>query len=173
MSLVISVGVIKFHVYRGGSEDDFEINDFDFSGGGHTKLQISRNNWNQLTLWNLRDEPEEGVVDSLRVMPIPLLYGGFVKIEVEKQSGVWMRTFGNHLLGLPNLAIHAKGHQQGNECFDLFTNVLLYARHAKVEFSAGAEVQIRPDLVYRFRERTDAEWWLESEGTILVLDRIA
>ena len=112
------------------------------------------------------------LLESLRTLPIPLFYGGFVKVEIEGQKGVWMRTFGNHLLGLPNLATHAPGHQLGNECFDLFTNILMYARAENVEFLAGQSVQLGPNLGYAFRERTDAEWWLESQGTMLVLDRI-
>jgi hypothetical protein len=117
-------------------------------------------------------DENSGLMDSLRALPIPLLYGGFVKIEVEDQQGVWMRTFGNQVLGLPNLAHCAVGHENGSECFDLFTNILNYAREENVEFSAHETIELGPDLKFRFRERAEPEWWLESEGTMLVLDRI-
>ncbi|QVL31303.1 DUF4261 domain-containing protein [Telmatocola sphagniphila] len=120
----------------------------------------------------LAAEDNVSLVESLRSLPIPLLYGGFVKVEVEERPGVWMRTFGNHLMGLPNLATHADSHALGNECFDLFTNVLMYAREENVEFSPNETVELGPGLRFRIRERADSEWWLRSEGQMLVLDRV-
>jgi len=71
----------------------------------------------------LTEEPDGDPLDILRAMPIPLLFGGFVKIEIEDEPGVWMRTFGNSYLNLPDVSFKAEGHHQGNETFDLFANV--------------------------------------------------
>jgi hypothetical protein len=49
----------------------------------------------------------------LRSLPIPILYSGFVKFDVEGVQGVWMRTFGNHLLGLPDFAHLSGSHDEG------------------------------------------------------------
>src|SRR5205807_10224723 len=52
-------------------------------------------------------------LELLRTLPIPTLYAGFTKVEVASMPGVWMRTHGGALLGLPDLALHAAGHGQG------------------------------------------------------------
>ena len=57
----------------------------------------------------LAEEPDQDALETLRAMPIPLLYGGFVKIEIEDEPGVWIRTFGNRHLNLPDLAFKAEG----------------------------------------------------------------
>lgn len=121
----------------------------------------------------LVDEPENDALDMLRAMPIPLLYGGFVKIEIEEEPGVWMRTFGNRLLNLPDLSFKADGHHQGSEMFDLFANMLAYLRESGSVFAPGHTMQIGDDLFMRLRARTDAEWYLESDGEMLVVEKIS
>jgi hypothetical protein len=108
-------------------------------------------------------------LQSLRTLPIPMLYGGFTKIELEAMPGVWMRTFANHTLNLPNLAYLADSHDAGHAVFDLFTNILNYARERGLNFEAGETINAGDLGPLTFRERTQTEWWLESEGSMLVL----
>jgi hypothetical protein len=108
----------------------------------------------------------------LRAMPIPLLYGGFVKIEIEDEPGVWMRTFGNVLLKLPDLAIKAEGHHHGSETFDMFANMLSYLRESGAVFAPGHTMQIGAETHLRLRAPTEAEWYLQSDGEMLVAERI-
>lgn len=121
----------------------------------------------------LAEDSPPDVLAVLRALPIPFLYGGFVKIEVEGEAGVWMRTFGNHLLKLPDLAFRADGHHQGSETFDLFANVLAYLRESHKTLGAGHTMQIDEEVWMRFRQPTTDEWrFLHSQGEMLVAERI-
>jgi hypothetical protein len=117
--------------------------------------------------------PEHDSLDMLRSMPIPLLYGGFVKIEIEDQPGVWMRTFGNSNLKLPDLSFKAEGHHQGSEIFDLFANMLAYLRESGSSFAPGHTMQVGDEVYLRLRAPADDEWYLESDGEMLVMKKIA
>lgn len=120
--------------------------------------------------------PHEGdeadAVGTLRSLPLPFLFVGFVKLEVDGQPGVWMRTFGANLLGLPDLALLAAGHHEGSFAFEVFGNVLDYLRRTGRELAAGDTMQVGDDEFLRVRPRTAAEWYLDSEGEMLVCDRI-
>ncbi len=120
----------------------------------------------------LADEPDQDRLEQLRGLPIPLLYGGFIKIEVEGTEGVWMRTFGNTLLGLPDLAMLRMGHDQGVETFEVFSNMLAYLRASGSEFAPGHTMQIGQHDYLRLREPATQEWWLNSEGQLLVVEQI-
>ena len=114
----------------------------------------------------------EDALDALRSLPLPLLYAGFVKLEVDGQPGVWMRTFGCERLGLPNLALLAAGHHEGTFVFEVFGNVLDYLRRSGRAFAVGDTMQVGDDEYLRVRLRTDAEWYLDAVGEMLVCDRI-
>lgn len=118
-------------------------------------------------------EPEEDAIELLRAMPIPLLYGGFAKIEIEDEPGVWMRTFGNVLLKLPDLALKTEGHHRGAETFDMFANMLAYLRESGSIFAPGHSMQIGDELYLRLRSPSAAEWYLESDGQMLVAEKIS
>src|SRR5579872_2163355 len=68
------------------------------------------------------EEDEGDTLRAMRELPIPLLYAGFVVVEVEGEAGVWMRTYGCHALRLPDLAIRTEGHHQGSTILELFSN---------------------------------------------------
>ena len=120
----------------------------------------------------LPHEDDGDSLESLRALPLPLLYVGFVKLEVDGQAGVWMRTFGCQLLGLPDLALRADGHHHGTQVFEIFGNMLDYLRRSGRSFAAGDTMQVGDDEFLRVRLRTDDEWYLESDGEMLVCDRI-
>jgi hypothetical protein len=118
---------------------------------------------------------EEDGGDTLRAMrtlPLPIIYAGFVIIEVEEQPGVWMRTYGCHAFRLPDLALQAEGHHQGASILELFSNMLDYLRTSPQSFAPGDTMGIGEGQFFRFRARTTDEWFLESVGEMLVVELI-
>jgi hypothetical protein len=112
------------------------------------------------------------IIDLLRTLPLPILYCGFVKHEVEGIPGVWMRTYGAPLLGLPDFAAHAAGHHEGQRYFDMFDNVFGYLRESGAQLAAGHTMQIGEEEYLRVRLPTEEEAFLESEGELLVAEII-
>jgi hypothetical protein len=119
----------------------------------------------------LVQEPELDAIEALRGLPIPLLYGGFARFAVPDEEGVWMRTFGNVRLNLPDLALRAEGYDRGGEVFDLFANLLDYLRESGKRFVPGDTVQVEEGLRLRLRAPAEGEWYLESDGEMLVAER--
>lgn len=117
-------------------------------------------------------EVDGDIIELLRHLPLAILYCGFVKYEVEGTSGVWMRTYGGHLLGLPDFAAYASGHDEGQRYFDIFENILVYLRDSGATLAAGHTMQVGDDEFLRCRERTDDEYFLESDGELLVTEII-
>lgn len=116
---------------------------------------------------------EEDAGDTLKAMrelPLPYLYAGFVKIEVENEPGVWMRTYGCHVFRLPDLAYRAGEHQRGTSIFGLFSNMLHYLRTSEKAFAPGDVLGVGAGQFFRFRARTAEEWFLESPGEMLVIE---
>ncbi|HWQ93671.1 MAG TPA: DUF4261 domain-containing protein [Clostridia bacterium] len=108
------------------------------------------------------------IMDLLRTLPLPILYCGFVKHEVEEIPGVWMRTYGAPLLGLPDLAAHAAGHHEGQHYFDMFDNMFRYLMESGAQLAAGHTMQIGDKEYLRFRGPADDEGFLMSGGEVLV-----
>lgn len=119
----------------------------------------------------LPDDPGEDMLIVLRTLPIPYLYGGFAKLTLSDRPGVWMRTFANHLLGLPDLAYAAAGHAEGQATFVMFSALLRYLRESGAVLRPGESLQI-DDAVLTLREPEEAEWWLDSPGPMRVLERV-
>ena len=120
----------------------------------------------------LPTEDGEDMLPQLRTLPIPFLYGGFVKIEAADVPGVWMRTFGCHLLGLPDFAMHTEGHHRGQQTFELFGNLLSYLRNSGAHFADGHTMQVGDDLYLRVRAPSEDEEFLENEGEMFVVETI-
>lgn len=116
------------------------------------------------------DDDGEDMLATLRALPVPFLYGGFVKMELSDVPGVWIRTFACPRLGLPNLALHAPVHADGERIFHLFGGVLGYLRETGVAFEPGELVRIDDDRHLRVRKPEPREWWLDSDGPIWVLE---
>lgn len=112
------------------------------------------------------------ILELLRTLPLPILYCGLVKYEVQGIDGVWMRTHGAQLLGLPNFAVHADGHHQGQEQFDRLTTILTYLNESKAHVGAGHTMEIGPNDLIRLRAATPFEPFLQDENPLLVIDRI-
>ena len=112
------------------------------------------------------------IMDLLRTLPLPVLYCGFVKHEVEGIPGVWMRTYGAPLLGLPDFAAHAAGHHEGQRYFEMFARVFGYLRGSGAQLAAGHTMQIGREEFLRVRHSTEEEAFLASEGGLLVIEII-
>lgn len=112
------------------------------------------------------------VIALLRELPLPYLYCGFVKHEVDGVRGVWMRTYGAPRLGLPDLAVHAQGHHEGQRYFDVFDNVLAYLRTSGKRFRRGDTLQVGSQDFMRVRAPHLSETFLEREGDLWVIEMI-
>ena len=111
-------------------------------------------------------------LEMLRALPIPTFYAGFVKHEVAGTPGVWMRTHGCALLGLPDLAFLAAGHHQGERVFDLFASVLNHLLATRETLGDGHTLQLGSEWFLRARLPSARESYLENEDELLVLDTI-
>ncbi len=116
------------------------------------------------------DDPDEDMLSTLRGLPMPFLYGGFVKMELTNVPGVWMRTFACPRFNLPNLAIHSNDHSEGERNFHLLSGILGYLRETGLTFEPGERVRIDENLALMVRPPDQTEWWLDSEGTLWVLE---
>ena len=119
--------------------------------------------------FDLVPDPEEDALTTLRGLPIPYLWGGFVKLDVGDPTRPWVRTFANHRLGLPDLAYHLAGHSETSRVFKLFAGMLGYLRQTGEMFEAGDTLDLG-NAKLRLRAPTETEWYLESEGAMLVVE---
>lgn len=118
------------------------------------------------------EEDGGDTLNAMRTLPLPFLYAGFVKIEIDGEPGVWMRTFGCHVFALPDLVIQADSHNQGTATFNLFAGMLDYLRDSGQTFVSGDTLRVGEDAYFRFRDPGEHEWFLKSEGRILVAEPI-
>lgn len=116
--------------------------------------------------------PEDGedALATYRTLPIPYLLGGFTKIDVGDPTRPWVRTFASHRLGLPNLARQLDGHHQTADTFKLFAGMLGYLRQMGETFTAGDTVDLGSGPKLRLREPAEKEWFLDSNGVMLVVE---
>jgi hypothetical protein len=112
------------------------------------------------------------IIELLRTLPLAIFYCGFIKYEVDGTPGVWMRTYGAHLLGLPDFAAHASGHDEGQRYFDIFENIFSYLRDSGSALAAGHTIQVEEHEYLRCRERSEDEYFLDSDGELLVAEII-
>jgi hypothetical protein len=120
----------------------------------------------------LPDADGEDMLAVLRSLPIPFLYGGFVKLILSDTAGVWMRTFACPRLSLPNLALHAASHDEGQNTFRLFSGLLGYLKEMQLTLEPGEVLRFDEETLLKVREPQEAEWWLESRGPLWVLERV-
>jgi hypothetical protein len=118
------------------------------------------------------EEDAGDMLAALRRFPLLLIYCGFVHFEVEGSPGVWMRTYGCDRFGLPDFAHRADDRNLVQFTFELFNNLLAYLREHGQQFAPGSRLQLEDDLFFYLRARTPEEWYLDSEGEMLVAERI-
>ncbi len=117
-------------------------------------------------------DSDDDIMDLLRTLPLPILYCGFVKHEVEEIPGVWMRTYGAPLLGLPDFAVHAAGHHEGQRYFEMFDSVFGYLRKSGARLAAGHTMQIANEEYLRLRAPSEDEGFLQTDGELFVAEVI-
>jgi hypothetical protein len=116
------------------------------------------------------EEDNGDTLAALRGLPLIFLYAGFVRMQVDGEPGVWMRTRGAHAFKLPDLALRADSHEQTEATFHLFANLLAHQREQRQPFIPGDTLNIGGGVVLSLREPTEAEWFLENEGPLLVAE---
>jgi hypothetical protein len=117
------------------------------------------------------EEDAGDMLAALRGLPLLMIYCGFVYFEVEGEPGLWMRTYGCDRFGLPDLA-HRADRSRVEFTFQAFNNMLAYLRETGASFGPGSRMQLADDLFFRLRARAPEEWYLESEGEMLVAEPI-
>jgi hypothetical protein len=115
---------------------------------------------------------EGDIMDLLRALPLAILYCGFVKYEVEGIPGVWMRTYGAPLLGLPNFVAHASGHHEGQRYFDIFESIFRYLRETGARLADKHTLQIDEEEYLRFRVPREEEGFLARDAELLIVEPI-
>ena len=72
-----------------------------------------------------------------------------------------------------DLVEHGSAERAGVEfTFQAFNHMLAYLRETGKDFGPGSRMQLADDAFFRLRARTPEEWYLESEGEMLVAERI-
>lgn len=120
--------------------------------------------------FDLIPEHGEDLVGTLRGLPVPYLWGGFVALDVGETSPQWVRTFACHRLGLPNLAHRLNDPSEMPRLFRLFAGVLGYAKAMGETLAVGDLLDLGDGTKLRLRAPGESEWYLESEGTMLVIE---
>lgn len=118
---------------------------------------------------DLIPDPDEDALATLRALPIPYLWAGFVRLDVG-DGRPWARTFAAGRLGLPDLATHLAGYEETSRAFRLFTGLHGYLRESGETFEPGDRMNLGGGELLLLRAPTDAEWYLESAGTMLVVE---
>ena len=90
-------------------------------------------------------------LEILRSLPLPLIFIGMVKYIPSQGSRIWMRTHGANLLGLPDLAYWASGHQEGNSTMELYDSTLGYLLKSKAQVAPGHTLQVGNERFIKFR----------------------
>ena len=119
----------------------------------------------------LPDQDGEDMLAVLRSLPIPYLFGGFVKLVLSDTQAIWWRTFANQRLGLPNLACFAASHDEGQATFRLFSGLLGYLQEMNLQLDDGEVLRIDEETLFKLRKPAELEWWLDSVGPMWVMER--
>lgn len=101
---------------------------------------------------------------------LPLLFCGFVKYEIENIKGIWMRTYGANIFGLPNFAVLANSYEESDYYFDMFSNILNYLRQSKVTMNPGDTMEMGENRMMSLRAPKDDEYFLRDQGDLLVIE---
>ncbi len=77
------------------------------------------------------------------------------------------------MLALPDFAHLAKGHNEGQATFDMISNLLSYLLSSGATIAPGDTMETGPDTFLRTRSPKHDDYFLETEGEILVLEKIS
>ncbi len=110
---------------------------------------------------------------TLAELPLLLLFCGFVKYEVEGVRGVWMRTYNVPAFGVPDLAVLAAGHHEGELWFGRFSTIIEYLAQSGAALEPGHTMQVDASCFLRFHAPAPAEYFLDGPGRVLVAETIS
>ena len=110
------------------------------------------------------------IAELLENLPLAMLYSGIVKYEVEGVDGVWLRSYGAPLLGLPDLAAKIQDHSSSESIFNIFNNVFAYLLSSGAQFMAGNTMQVGDDLFMKLRMPIADEYYLDSDDVLFVAE---
>lgn len=123
-------------------------------------------------------DPKDVIPLIERLSPL-LLFMGFAKYELAlppglpelglRHAGVWMRTHGGALFGLPDLARLTTGHEQGLATFRAMSEMVVHMIESRTPFSIGDVVQLPEGELAVFRELAEDEAFLAGDHPVLVL----
>jgi hypothetical protein len=119
---------------------------------------------------DLIPDEDEDLLQTIRGLPIPYLFGGFLKLDVGDADRPYARTYTCHRLGLPDLARHLSSHAETLETFRLFAGVLGYLRAMNETLHPGESLDLGTGTQFLLRDPQDSEWFLDSPGQLLVLE---
>ncbi|MCP4597573.1 DUF4261 domain-containing protein [Neptuniibacter sp.] len=119
-----------------------------------------------------RDNVDGDIVELIQSLPLLILFCGIVKYKVDGIDGVWLRTYGAQLLGLPDMASLARDHSISQSIFDIFSNVFGYLLNSGVKFSEGNTMQVGEDLFMKLRLPSREEYFLNGENELFVVEFI-
>jgi hypothetical protein len=115
----------------------------------------------------LRPRPGEELDEVLNTLPLMALFVGFVRATVEGRPGVWVRTCGAPLLGLPDLAMNVKDPRECARVYLIFKNIFEAMRSTGVRFGVGDLVQDE-ETHWKFRAPHRNEGFLDSPRMIVL-----
>ncbi|WP_396332299.1 DUF4261 domain-containing protein [Burkholderia anthina] len=115
----------------------------------------------------------EESLEVLREIPLNLFFCGFVKYEVDGTEGVWMRTYGADVFGLPDFGALAAGHHEGERYSGIFNNVMHYLLQSGARMHAGETMQVGSETFMKLREPLDHEYYLQGPAQVLVAELIS
>lgn len=119
-----------------------------------------------------RDSVNKDIVKLVHSLPLLILYCGFVKYQVEGVDGVWLRTHGAPLLGLPDMASLVKDPSMSEGMFDLFGNAFNYLLSSGTRFAQGNTMQMGDEMFMKLRLPTAEEYFLHSDRELFVAEFI-
>ncbi|MWP46948.1 DUF4261 domain-containing protein [Gilliamella sp. Pas-s27] len=101
---------------------------------------------------------------------LPTFFCGFVKYDVENVKGVWMRTYGASVFCLPDFAVLANTHDEGEYYFDMFGNILQYLRDSGATMVPGDTMEVGDNKIMSLRAPKGDEYFLKDTGHVLVVE---
>lgn len=125
------------------------------------------------------------VIPLIETLSPLLLFMGFAKYELAlppdlpnlglRHAGVWMRTHGGALFGLPDLARLAAGHEEGLTTFRAMTEMMVHMIESRALFSLGDVVQLPDGALAVFRAPDESEAFLldATEHPVLILEPVS
>lgn len=120
--------------------------------------------------YDLIPDDGEDALATYRQLPIPYLLGGFVKLILGDTGAIWVRSFANYRLGLPELALKLADHNQTAKAFQMLAGIAGYLMELRETLRAGETLDLGDGTRYILREPTAKEDFLNSNGSMLVLE---